>query len=189
MGALRLKVCVLGVWQDTVVWPLIRDFVSELENQTGIGRQVCAAAEEVLGKGFMRHLHIDRGYLHGPRLTALHERGTQLTIGVKRRPAATGSRSSAVCLPSGSPGQRLGLWRKTRGRSEEAAGKQCQLETDTGLPSSAIVGRFCSAHPSGNDTFGAISASSRASAHSLGLLRLRNERSSGSRAAISTGAT
>lgn len=81
--ALSFKVCVLGVWQETVVWPLMWAFVSEPENETVIGKQVFAAAEEVLGKGFIRHLLIDRGYLDGPWLTALHQRGTRVTIGIK----------------------------------------------------------------------------------------------------------
>jgi len=81
--AFGFKVCVLGVWQDTVVWPLIWAFVSEAESETVVGKRVFAAAKEALGKGFIRHLLIDRGYLDGPWLTELYQRGTQVTIGVK----------------------------------------------------------------------------------------------------------
>jgi hypothetical protein len=81
--ALNFKVCVLGIWQDTVVWPLIWAFVGDPENETIVGKRVFAAAEETLGEGAIRHLLIDRGYLDGPWLTQLHERGTRVTIGVK----------------------------------------------------------------------------------------------------------
>jgi hypothetical protein len=82
-AALDFKVCVLGVWQDTVVWPMIWAFVGDPENETKVGKRVFAAAEEVLGQGTIGHLLIDRGYLDGPWLTDLYERGTRVTIGVK----------------------------------------------------------------------------------------------------------
>lgn len=81
--AFDFKVCVLGVWQDSVVWPLVWAFVGDSENETLVGKRVFAAAEETLGEGVIRHLLIDRGYLDGPWLTQLHERGTRVTIGVK----------------------------------------------------------------------------------------------------------
>jgi hypothetical protein len=81
--ALSFKVCVLGVWQDTVVWPLLWAFVPGSENETVVGKKVFAAAESVLGKGFIRHLLIDRGYLDGAWISKLHKQGTRVTIGVK----------------------------------------------------------------------------------------------------------
>jgi hypothetical protein len=77
------KACVLGIWQDTVVWPMLWAFVPESRNETVVGKEVMAAAEEVLGEGFIRHLLIDRGYLDGHWLTELYRKGTQVTIGVK----------------------------------------------------------------------------------------------------------
>jgi hypothetical protein len=55
------KACVLGVWQDEVVWPLLWVFAPGSENETVVGKHVFAAAEEVLGQGFIRHLLVDRG--------------------------------------------------------------------------------------------------------------------------------
>lgn len=81
--AFSFKVCVLGVWQDRVVWPLLWSFVPPSVAESVVGKEVFALAEEVLGAGFVRHLLIDRGYLDGGWLTHLHERGTQVTIGVK----------------------------------------------------------------------------------------------------------
>jgi hypothetical protein len=81
--AQEYKACVLGVWQDSVVWPLMWAFVTGSENETVVGKKVFAAAEDELGKGFIRHLLIDRGYLDGPWLTKLHKRGTRVTVGVK----------------------------------------------------------------------------------------------------------
>jgi len=77
------KACVLGIWQDTVVWPVLWAFVPESCHETVVGKEVMAAAEEVLGEGFIRHLLIDRGYLDGHWLTELHQKGTRVTIGVK----------------------------------------------------------------------------------------------------------
>jgi hypothetical protein len=62
---------------------MIWAFAGDPENETVVGKRVFAAAEETLGEGVIRHLLIDRGYLDGPWLTELHERGTQVTIGVK----------------------------------------------------------------------------------------------------------
>lgn len=77
------KVCVLGVWQDSVVWPLLWAFVPESVNETQVGKKVFAAAEEVLGKGTIRHLLVDRGFVDGAWITKLHNRGARVTIGVK----------------------------------------------------------------------------------------------------------
>jgi hypothetical protein len=81
--AFSFKVCVLGVWQDTAVWPLLWSLGSPSVAESVVGKDVFAVAEEVLGPGFIRHLLIDRGYLDGKWMTHLHERGTQVTIGVK----------------------------------------------------------------------------------------------------------
>jgi hypothetical protein len=78
------KVCVLGVWQDSVVWPLLWAFVPESVNETVVGKRVFAAAEEVLGEGGIEHLLVDRGFVDGRWITQLHQGGTQVTIGVKQ---------------------------------------------------------------------------------------------------------
>jgi hypothetical protein len=80
----EFKVCVLGVWQESTVWPLLWAFVPSTEHETTVGQKVFAAAEEVLGAGTIRHLLVDRGYLNGRWVTELHERGTRVTIGVRK---------------------------------------------------------------------------------------------------------
>lgn len=77
------KVCVLGIWQESVVWPVLWAFQEESVHETKLGKQLLAAAEEALGPGFIRHLLIDRGFIDGPWLTRLWEQGTQVTIGVR----------------------------------------------------------------------------------------------------------
>jgi hypothetical protein len=77
------KVCVLGVWQKEVVWPLLWVFVPESENETVVGKRVFSAAEEILGEGFIRHLLVDRGYIDGEWITQLYHKGTRVTIGIK----------------------------------------------------------------------------------------------------------
>jgi hypothetical protein len=77
------KACVLGVWQDTVVWPMLWAFVPESQNETVVGKRVFAAAEEILGPGVIRHLLIDRGYLDGGWIAQLYHNGTRVTTGVK----------------------------------------------------------------------------------------------------------
>ena len=79
-----VKACVLGVWQDSVVWPLLWVFAPESVNETKVGKQVFAAAEEVLGEGAIRHLLVDRGFVDGTWMSKLYERGTRVTIGVKK---------------------------------------------------------------------------------------------------------
>jgi len=66
IDAHALSVCVLGVWQDSVVWPLLWAFVHESMNETKVGKKVVVAAEEMLGEGTIRHLLIDRGLVTGP---------------------------------------------------------------------------------------------------------------------------
>jgi hypothetical protein len=80
---LSFKVCVLGVWQETVVWPLLWAFVPEHTHETVVGKRLIAAAEETLGKGAIPHLVIDRGYLDGDWITELYEHGTRVTVPVK----------------------------------------------------------------------------------------------------------
>jgi hypothetical protein len=66
------------------VWPLLWAFVPSTEHETTVGQKVFAAAEEVLGAGTIHHLLVDRGYLNGRWVTELHERGTRVTIGVRK---------------------------------------------------------------------------------------------------------
>ena len=81
--AQAFKVCVLGIWQDSVVWPLLWMFVPPEEAEITVGRKLIAAAEAVLGEGTIAHLLVDRGYLDGQWLTDLHQKGTRVTIGVR----------------------------------------------------------------------------------------------------------
>ena len=78
------KACVLGVWQDSVVWPMLWMLASLDEAEITVGRKLVAAAEAVIGEGTIRHLLVDRGYLDGTWLTELHARGTRVTIGVRQ---------------------------------------------------------------------------------------------------------
>ena len=78
------KACVLGVWHEEVVWPALWAFVPEHQNDTVVGQYLFAAAEEVLGRGFIRHLLVDRGFLDGAWMTQLYEHGTRVTIGVRQ---------------------------------------------------------------------------------------------------------
>ncbi len=80
---LEFKVCVLGVWQESVVWPLLWAFVPQSQPESVVGKQLFAAAEEVVGEGFIQHLLIDRGYLDGAWITELYGRGTRVTIGLR----------------------------------------------------------------------------------------------------------
>jgi len=77
------RACVLGIWQERVVWPMLWAFVTESENESVVGKRVFAAAEEVLGPGFAAHLLVDRGYLDGAWISDLYRKGTRVTLGVK----------------------------------------------------------------------------------------------------------
>jgi len=83
-AAQDFKVCVLGVWQESVVWPLLWALVPNTEPESVVGKKVFAAAEGVLGAGAIRHLLVDRGYLDGQWVTQLHQRGTRVTTGVRQ---------------------------------------------------------------------------------------------------------
>jgi hypothetical protein len=80
---LHFKVCVLGIWQDQVVWPLLWAFVPAEQHDLPAAKRLVEAAEAVLGQGFMRHLLLDRGFLDGAWLSDLYDHGTRVTIGVK----------------------------------------------------------------------------------------------------------
>lgn len=97
--AFSFKACVLGVWQDTVVWPLLWAFVPASESENVVGKKLFAAAEEVLGQGFIRHLLIDRGYLDGPWITQCYERGTRVTIGIKQGMLIFEEMKNLILLP------------------------------------------------------------------------------------------
>jgi hypothetical protein len=57
--------------------------VPESQHETVVGKRLFAAAEQVLGQGFIRHLLIDRGYLDGAWITQLYQNGTRVTTGLK----------------------------------------------------------------------------------------------------------
>ena len=82
--AFSFKACILGVWQDEVVWPVLWALVPEHQNDCVVGQNLFAAAEEVLGRGFIRHLLVDRGFLDGVWITQLYQHGTRVTLGVRR---------------------------------------------------------------------------------------------------------
>jgi hypothetical protein len=82
--AYTFKACVLGVWQASVVWPLLWQLVPAEQAEVNVGRELFAAAEAVLGEGTIRHLLVDRGYLDGEWLTTLYAHGTRVTIGVRQ---------------------------------------------------------------------------------------------------------
>jgi hypothetical protein len=81
--ATEFKACVLGVWQDRVVWPLLWMLVPPEVAEITVGRALVQAVEAVVGEGTLRHLLVDRGYLDGTWLTELYARGTRVTIGVR----------------------------------------------------------------------------------------------------------
>jgi hypothetical protein len=82
--AQQFKACVLGVYQGSVVWPMLWQCVSADKAEVTVGQTVLAAALKVLPKGLMRHLLIDRGYLDGDWLSRLYRRhDVQVTIGVR----------------------------------------------------------------------------------------------------------
>jgi len=81
--AFAFKACVLGVWQQATVWPLLWSFVPETENETVVGKRLFAAAQEVLGAGFIRHLLLDAGYIDGRWIGELYQQGTRVTIRTK----------------------------------------------------------------------------------------------------------
>jgi hypothetical protein len=80
---MHFKACVLGVWQASVVWPVLWMLVPSEEAEITVGRKLVTAAEEVIGTGAIQHLLVDRGYLDGAWLTELHARGTRVTLGVR----------------------------------------------------------------------------------------------------------
>ena len=78
------KACVLGVWQESVVWPLLWCLVPEEEADVTVGKRLLNAAADVVGADQIKHLLIDRGFLDGKWISTLHTRGTRVTTGVKQ---------------------------------------------------------------------------------------------------------
>lgn len=82
--AQQFKACVLGVYQGSVVWPMLWQCVAPEVAEVKVGQAVLAAALKVLPKGLMRHLLVDRGYIDGDWLSRLYRRHqVQVTIGVR----------------------------------------------------------------------------------------------------------
>jgi Transposase DDE domain. len=82
--ARQFKACILGVYQGSVVWPMLWQCVSPDVAEVTVGQTVLAAALKVLPKGVLRHLLVDRGYIDGDWLSRLYRRhGVQVTIGVR----------------------------------------------------------------------------------------------------------
>jgi hypothetical protein len=93
------KSCVLGAWQDSAVWPALWVFEEESASDITVGKEVLAAAEDVLGPGFIRHLLIDRGFIDGPWITRLWKHGTVVTIGVREDMLLLQEMRNLACLP------------------------------------------------------------------------------------------
>ena len=82
--AADFKACVLGVYQGTVVWPLLWQFVDPDVAELTVGKTVIAAALQALPHGTLRHLLVDRGYLDGAWLSTLYRtHQVQVTMGLR----------------------------------------------------------------------------------------------------------
>ncbi len=77
------KVCILGVWQDGEVWPLLWRFAEALTSDLALGQEVMEGALRVLGRGVIRRLLLDRGFSDGAWLTKLWQEGLTVIIGVR----------------------------------------------------------------------------------------------------------
>jgi hypothetical protein len=82
LAAGRYKVCVLALWRDDVLWPMLWQFGDEHASDHTLGQSVIAAAVELLGER-MKHLLIDRGFLDGEWIANLYRRGVRVTVGLK----------------------------------------------------------------------------------------------------------
>lgn len=65
------KVVILGLWQNGEVWPMLWRFGEGTMHDLPLGKEVIAAAQEVLGEGTIRHLLVDAGFVDGEWLTEL----------------------------------------------------------------------------------------------------------------------
>jgi hypothetical protein len=98
--AQQFKACVLGVYQGSVVWPMLWQCVSADVAEVTAGQTVIAAALKVLPKGLMRHLLVDRGYIAGDWRRRLYRRHRmQVTIGVRENMQAYNDLIGLTLLP------------------------------------------------------------------------------------------
>ena len=77
------KVCILGVWQEGEVWPLLWRFAEAHTADLSLGHEVMDGALRVLGRGVIRRLLVDRGFIDGAWLTKLWREGVTVIIGVR----------------------------------------------------------------------------------------------------------
>jgi hypothetical protein len=82
LAAGRYKVCVLALWREEVLWPVLWRFGDEQASDHTLGQSILAAALEILGE-HLKHLLIDRGFLDGEWIAGLYEHGVRVTIGLK----------------------------------------------------------------------------------------------------------
>ena len=79
----KYKVCILGVWQEGEVWPMVWRFAAQREADLQLGQMLVAQAQEVLGEGVIRCLLPDRGFLDGAWISELYEQGITVIIKVR----------------------------------------------------------------------------------------------------------
>jgi len=79
----RYKICVLGIWQEGEVWPLLWCFGEGKEADLTLGKKLVARAQEILGKGVIRYLVPDRGFIDGEWISQLYEQGIVVIIKVR----------------------------------------------------------------------------------------------------------
>jgi len=77
------KVCLLGVWQDGEVWPLLWRFADADASDLSLGKEVIGQALMVLGEGVIRFLLLDRGLIDGAWVTELWREGITVIIGIR----------------------------------------------------------------------------------------------------------
>jgi len=98
LAAGRYKVCVLALWRDGLLWPLLWKFDDEHASDHMLGQSLIAAAREIVGER-MKHLLIDRGFLDGEWIAKLYKQGVRVTIGLKENMEAKASMVGLSQLP------------------------------------------------------------------------------------------
>jgi len=76
------KACVLGIWQDGEVWPLLWRFADGTVHDLPLGKEVLSSAIQAVGKGTIRHLLVDAGFVDGKWIAQLSE---SMTVTVRIR--------------------------------------------------------------------------------------------------------
>jgi len=77
------NVCLLGIWYQEAVWPLLWCFADSKAPDLPLGKRLVERVEAILGQEVIKQLLVDRAFLDGEWLTTLWQHDTSVIVGLR----------------------------------------------------------------------------------------------------------